>query len=143
MMNPEVKQWLDFAGMDLGVARHLFETYYPRPYEIICYHCQQAAEKAIKALILFSDLKSGIPRSHDLSFLLNQIRNRFPVDERILDYADDLSQYGVAARYPNELYLEDHHAKEALHMAEEILTWCQEQTGKIFPDAEDTDTYDR
>ena len=137
MMNPEVKQWFDFSVLDLGVAEHLYETYHPCPYEIICYHCQQAAEKAIKAVILFSDLKGGLPRSHDLSFLLNQIRNRYSVSERILDYADELSQYGVATRYPNELFLEQHHAKEALYMAKEVLAWCREQVEMTSSEEED------
>lgn len=48
-MNQETKQWLDMADMDLGVAKYLMENYYPKPLEIICYHSQQAAEKAIKS----------------------------------------------------------------------------------------------
>ena len=47
-MNQETKQWLDMADMDLGVAKYLMENYYPKPLEIICYHCQQAAEKPLK-----------------------------------------------------------------------------------------------
>lgn len=31
----------------------MYETYYPKPLEIICYHCQQSAEKAIKAIIMY------------------------------------------------------------------------------------------
>lgn len=46
------KNWLDMADMDLGVAKHLMENYYPKPLEIICYRCQQAAEKAIKAVVI-------------------------------------------------------------------------------------------
>lgn len=51
-MNNEVQQWFTFAQKDLAVAKHLRDTFYPEPMEIICYHCQQAAEKAIKAHIL-------------------------------------------------------------------------------------------
>lgn len=51
-MMPETKEWYDMAVMDLGVAKHLDASYYPKPLEIICYHCQQAAEKAVKALII-------------------------------------------------------------------------------------------
>ena len=51
-MDQQVKQWLDYAAQDLGVARHLFENYHPKPLEIVCYHCQQSAEKAIKAVIV-------------------------------------------------------------------------------------------
>ena len=51
-MQLEVKEWLDFAKMDLSSAQHLYKTFYPRPLQIICYHCQQAAEKALKAVML-------------------------------------------------------------------------------------------
>ena len=51
-MTPETKSWLDFAQEDFVVAKHLYDALYPKPLEIICYHCQQAAEKAIKAVIV-------------------------------------------------------------------------------------------
>lgn len=127
MMNPEVKLWLDLAKQDHGVAGHLYKTYYPKPYEIICYHCQQAAEKAIKAVLLSCDLKDGLPKSHDLSFLLNQIKNIVKIDEKILDYADTLTPYGISVRYPNELFLEDHHAAAALEMARDVIAWSEKQ----------------
>ena len=73
-MDQQVKQWIDYAAQDLGVARHLFENYHPKPLEIVCYHCQQSAEKAIKAVIVSLHWPTGIPKSHDLSFLLNQIQ---------------------------------------------------------------------
>lgn len=50
-MTPKTKECYDMAVIDLRVAKHLEETYRPKPLEIICYLCQQAAEKAIKALI--------------------------------------------------------------------------------------------
>ena len=40
-----------------------------------------------------------------------------------LDLAD--MDYGVSIRYPNELFLEEGHAKEALRMAQEILDWVK------------------
>jgi HEPN domain-containing protein len=122
-MTQETKEWYDKATMDLGVAKHLLETYYPKPIEIVCYHCQQAAEKAIKALIIFYGAEGGIPKLHDLSFLLNQIKNKVDIEEKYYDYADTLSPYGVAVRYPNELFLEERHAKEAVQLADEILQW--------------------
>lgn len=124
-MTPEVKEWLDRAVLDLGVAKHLESTYHPKPIEIICYHCQQAAEKAIKALILYFGAEGGMPKLHDLSFLLGQIKNKTAVEEKYYDYADTLSPYGVAVRYPNELFLEERHAKEAIRYAEEILQWVE------------------
>lgn len=122
-MTPETKEWYDMAVMDLGVARHLDETYRPKPLEIICYHCQQAAEKAIKALIIYYGGEGGMPKLHDLSFLLNQIKNKVCIEDKYYDYADTLTSYGVSVRYPNELFLEERHVKEALQYADEILRW--------------------
>ncbi len=124
-MNQEVKQWIEMAEMDYGVAKHLYETYYPKPLEIICYHCQQAAEKALKAVIIAGGAHGGMPKSHDLSFLLNQIKNQVTVEEKFYDYADELTPYGVAVRYPSELFLEERHAVEALKMAKEILDFVE------------------
>ncbi len=125
-MMQEVRNWYEMAAMDLGVARHLDRTYYPKPLEIICYHCQQSAEKVIKALIVYYGAEGGIPKLHDLSFLLNQIKNKVPIEDKFYDYADALSPYGVAVRYPNEMYLEERHAREALQYAGEIFQWVKE-----------------
>ncbi len=124
-MNQEIRQWFDLAEEDYGVAEHLFRTYSPQPYEIICYHCQQAAEKAIKAVIIAYGAQGGLPKLHDLSFLLDQIKNMVDIDEKIYDYADQLTPYGIAARYPNEMFLEEHHAAEALNMAKKIIEWSE------------------
>lgn len=129
-MNQEMKQWLDMADMDLGVAKHLMENYYPKPLEIICYHCQQAAEKAIKALVVSRGTQGGLPKIHDLSFLLNQVKNLVKIEEKYYDYADMLTPYGVSVRYPNELFLEERHAKEAIRYAEEIVKWVYSELPK-------------
>lgn len=94
-MDQQVKQWLDYAAQDLGVARHLFENYHPKPLEIVCYHCQQSAEKAIKAVIVSLHWPTGIPKSHDLSFLLNQIHNYISIPDAIGDAADALTPFGT------------------------------------------------
>ena len=86
-MDQQVKQWIDYAAQDLGVARHLFENYHPKPLEIVCYHCQQSAEKAIKAVIVSLHWPAGIPKSHDLSFLLNLIHNYISIPDAIGDAA--------------------------------------------------------
>ncbi len=124
-MTSTVKEWYDLAVTDLGVAKHLYETYYPKPLEIICYHCQQSAEKAIKAVIIHFGAQGGMPKLHDMSFLLNQIKNMVSIDDKFYDYADTLTPYGVSVRYPNELFLEERNAKEAIQYADEILQWVE------------------
>lgn len=60
-------EWLDFAYMDLSAAEHLL-TMRPLPVEIICYHCEQAAEKFLKATLVQFDREP--PKTHDLKLRL-------------------------------------------------------------------------
>jgi len=85
-------------------------------------------------VILSRGAKGGLPKLHDLSFLLNQIKNVVKIDEKYYDYADELTTYGVAVRYPNALFLEERHAKEALQMAGALLDWAK---GVIVQSMED------
>ena len=66
-----------------------------------------------------------MPKLHDLSFLLNQIKNKVYIEDRYYDYADALTPYGVSVRYPNELFLEERHAKEALELSSNIFNWVK------------------
>jgi HEPN domain-containing protein len=47
----DVKKWIRFAQMDFDSAVTLAEKFRP-PLETVCYHCQQAAEKILKAYII-------------------------------------------------------------------------------------------
>lgn len=123
-MEHEELMWLEFAKTDLGVAEHLDKAYLPRPVEIICYHCQQAAEKAVKAIIVSSGVPNGIPKKHNLSFLLEQTKGFVSIPEVYFDYADALTPYGIAVRYPNELHIEEYHVQEALKAAQDIVEWA-------------------
>ena len=145
-MDKLCREWLSFAETDLGIAQHLYDRYRPRPLEIVCYHCQQSAEKAIKAVIIAMGAQDGMPKPHDLSFLLNQIKNMTEIDERYYDYADTLTPYGVSVRYPSELEIEDRHAETALRYASELLAWAKsictgsdEREDCLIRDADRTD----
>ena len=61
-------EWLDFAYMDLSAAEHLL-TMRPLPVEIICYHCEQAAEKFLKKPRLFNSTESRPKRTTLSSFV--------------------------------------------------------------------------
>ena len=64
-----VKAWLQNARSDLSLAK------VPKTrsiqYSHLCFHAQQAAEKAIKAVLLARRIV--MPRTHDLDFLLGQL----------------------------------------------------------------------
>lgn len=129
----EYKEWLTFARTDFESAKYLEGApFYPRPLNVICYHCQQAAEKAVKALIVYFGSQGGMPKVHDISFLLNQIKNivqqrkGIEIDHSLLVMADSLSKYGVAPRYPNEIEVDEYQVKKALSDSETILNWVDD-----------------
>lgn len=129
-MPPEVKEWLNFAKMDLSSAKHLYDTFYPRPLQIICYHCQQAAEKALKAVIVAKGKPGGIPKIHDLEFLLSQMKNYVDIQEELWDYAEALTPYGIEIRYPGGTEVTDEQAELGLKYADAIFLWAVEEIKK-------------
>lgn len=129
-MQPEIKEWLDFAEMDLKAAKHLYDTFYPRPLQIICYHCQQAAEKALKAVIVAKGKPGGIPKMHDLEFLLSQMKNYTDIKEELWDYAEALTPYGIEIRYPGGTEVSDAQAELGLKYAEALYQWAVQEIEK-------------
>jgi HEPN domain-containing protein len=108
----DVKEWVRFADMDVLSANHLNEIQHPKPLEIICYHCQQASEKMLKALILAFD--GELQKTHDLGLLSEQLSDFVTISEDVLNAADELTPYGVKIRYPQELNIEEAHVSKAL-----------------------------
>lgn len=119
-----LKEWVDFAEMDFLTAKHLYEHMYPKPLEIICYHCQQAIEKLLKGVLI----SNGVPikKTHDLGFLAEMLQDYVEVDEKYLEMCDELTPYGVKIRYPQEMFIEEHHAKKALEETHELYSWLME-----------------
>lgn len=124
MKNKLIQQWIDFARMDFLTAKHLYEHMYPKPLEIICYHCQQCVEKLLKGVLLSKG--EAIKKTHDLGLLAEMLQEYETVDEKYLEMCDDLTPYGVKIRYPQELYIEEHHVKKALQETETLYGWLME-----------------
>ena len=121
----EVLEWERFAEMDYVTANHLDKTLYPKPMEIICYHCQQCAEKYLKALT--EHLGKEIEKTHDLGNLANTISESLNVPQDVLISCAKLTQYGVKIRYPQEFEMSENHVKAALADMEKVRSWCKEQ----------------
>ena len=126
----EYLEWLKFSQMDYSSAKYLFDSpLHPRPLEIICYHSQQSAEKAVKALIVFYGEPGGMPKVHNISFLLNQIKNLVKertgseIPTEVYDCADRLTQYSVMPRYPNEIEVDEPMTRKALEDATDLIDW--------------------
>ena len=100
-----VAEWFRFANMDLDTAKHTFETMRPAPLEIICYHCQQSAEKFMKALqIHFGE---EVEKTHDLVRLVNSLRKYTEIPENFPHLLNTLTQFATKTRYPQQINLDE------------------------------------
>jgi HEPN domain-containing protein len=99
----------------LGSAQRLLET--PHPYlDTAVYHCQQAAEKALKAFLTYHDIAFG--RTHDLTELVKLAEGVEPGFTTWMATAQELTPYAVQFRYPGDiLEPESEEAERALRQA--------------------------
>ncbi len=112
-----VKEWFFIADKDLGSAIFL-KNMKPVPLEIICYHCQQCAEKYLKGFLAFKEEK--IEKSHDL-ILLNKKCREYNIDfKEIEDECLRLTDYGINVRYPFHINLTEYDMKIAIKDATKI-----------------------
>lgn len=114
----------EFGERNIITAKHLAETLYPTPLEIVCFHCQQAAEMMVKAVLLKHNIE--VPKTHLVDQLLELLEeNQIAVPEELYRQGSDLSPFATKFRYPNEIQVEKHHMDHALKCAEIIVNWCE------------------
>jgi HEPN domain-containing protein len=95
-----VRQWFAKAELDYCAAERLVKD--PEPLrEIIAFHCQQAAEKYLKAFLV--SLQIEFPKTQDLQELLELLAPVRPDVAAMLEGIDVLSPFGVKIRYPGDL----------------------------------------
>lgn len=68
----EVAAWVHKAENDLRTAEYVLTMPSDCPTDTVCFHCQQAGEKYLKALLALHQVE--FPRTHDLIALLNLLR---------------------------------------------------------------------
>jgi len=115
-------EWLRTARSDLALARA------GRPaadvlYEQLCFHAQQAAEKAIKAVLVARQV--DFPKTHVIGELLSLVESqRVAIPEQVWD-ASDLTPYAVRARYPGtEQDIEEDEYRRAVTLAAVVVEWA-------------------
>ena len=116
--------WLARARSDLAIAKT------PLPegafYEDLCFHAQQAAEKALKAVYQHNGWVFRY--THDLDELISGLkRENIEVPEEIIE-ADILTRFAWESRYPyfGEQVTEEEH-REAVLQAETVIAWAEKQ----------------
>jgi len=110
-------EWFYFAEADLDSALILNNAY--RKHDaIICYHCQQAAEKYLKAFLCYNGVIP--PKIHvleTLCALCSEFDSSFNEIARDCAY---LSPFAIHARYPLEMEIANLNIVKSLEIAQKV-----------------------
>ncbi|MBI3928033.1 MAG: HEPN domain-containing protein [Armatimonadetes bacterium] len=117
-MREQTEWWLQTAQQDLDVARTLIERSY---FAAAAFHCQQASEKALKAVFVE---RGQNERSHsNLELLANLRQQGLAIDDELFHRARKLDRSYIDSRYPNGIGgpPQDFYDQKT---AEELLEWA-------------------
>ncbi len=113
--------WLRHAKSDLELAR--IEKPEGVLLESLCFHTQQAAEKALKAALIFAEIDH--PKTHNIRTLLDLFPGNIDIPNNIEESAI-LTDYAVEFRYPgNTESVDEDEYRQAIRLAEAVVDWVQ------------------
>ena len=120
--------WLMEAKEDLKSAEILMKN---GQFHHSCFHAQQAAEKAVKALLLaYHIAKIG----YSILDLLEEAKNYVNVPDDLYEAAKILDQYYIPPRYPNAFdsgypaqYYTKKQAEEAIMLARRVIDFAEDK----------------
>ena len=80
-------------------------------------------------MIICTGAPGGLPKKHDITFLLNQVKNYLlsSIPQEIKGAGNDLNQYATATRYPTEEEIGQAEADQAIEEATAILQWVERE----------------
>lgn len=115
------ESWLKYANSDLELARvskpqNVF-------FETLCFHAQQAAEKAIKALLIAKEIT--FPKTHSIRMLLDLLPPEVKQPPEVQESAI-LTDYAVISRYPGDLEaIDEEEYQRAVNLAKSVVEWAE------------------
>ena len=117
------REWMNRAGGNLALAK----TRIPGVYlEDLCFYAQQAAEKAIKAVLITREIE--FPYVHDLGSLLSLLEEAGEAVPEAMRTAVSLTTYATATRYPNTgAPVTEQEYQEAIAIAEAVVRWAEQR----------------
>jgi HEPN domain-containing protein len=115
------EEWISRAKSSLELAqvkiiRHIY-------YEDLCYQSQQAAEKALKGLLICYGVEPAF--THNIELLLKEVKKFTDIPENIKEAAR-LTDYAVQTRYPGEYDdITKEEYEESVKIAQDCLQWVE------------------
>jgi len=129
------QEWVRYAKNDLDVSiREMERECNPRDrlYEVILMHCQQSAEKILKAYVIKNNpIVNPKVFSHDLEAVRMECEkmNKKFCSSRLIKHIAYLSAF-VTVRYPDFTFsIDASHASRGLNSAKRIFDFVSEQLG--------------
>lgn len=115
-------EWPRRAKGNLALAKQ------PKPreafWEDLCFEAQQAAEKAVKAVLRFHGI--DFPKTHDLRQLFTLVDSKGHSIPPDIWEAVDLTDFAVETRYPGPAEpVTRTEYRAAVRVAEEVVKWAQ------------------
>ena len=120
------REWLNRARSNLALAQVTIPGVY---LEDLCFDAQQAAEKAIKGVLIARGV--AFPPIHDLAGLMTILRQAGEQMPPSVADAALLTRFAVITRYPGvamAVTAEEH--RRAVAIAEAVVAWAEERVGE-------------
>lgn len=125
-MNDLLVEWIAKADGDFLLAQREIRIRKNANYDAICFHCQQAVEKYLKAFLHQKGI--DFPKTHNLNELLELC---LPVDSSFefqRDLLKELDRYGVRYRYPG-ISADKEEAQAALRNTKSLRLFLRTKLG--------------
>lgn len=126
MKNSELAEsWLKraFSNLEKAKVGKISDALF---YEDLCFDCQQAAEKALKALLIYCGVT--FPKTHSVNMLIALIKGQNIQVPMEVEASVILNDYAVQTRYPGEYepVTEDEYF-EAVELAKKVVQWVSKE----------------
>ena len=115
----ETDKWMNMALHDLETSEYNLEG---NILDVSAFYCQQAVEKALKALYIKEYGK--LIRTHDLLFLAKKLN--LPGD--LIEICDEINPFYIGTRYP-DMYEEytQKEVEEAINKVRGVIEWVKKK----------------
>ena len=132
--NPDPAVWMRLARDDMATVS-LLMTERRKRIEIILYHCQQTAEKSLKAFLINSNVWIG--NTHDLVLLLKECVNINPSFnlKRMINHCGFFNRITPSVKYADlSISLDTSHIHRAINSAKRVYDLVSVHLGfeKVF-----------
>lgn len=110
--------WVEKAEHDLQNAKHTLTMTHHCPFDTVCFHAQQCAEKYLKGLLVWLDII--FPKTHDLRLLFQLVPPNIDLKIELRELLR-LNRYPIEARYPGDWEpIARAEAEQALNIARKV-----------------------